>query len=125
MEANNINPKGFTLIELLVVIAIIGVLASIVLNSLQIFRTKGRDAKRQGDLHAITSAMAACYDDEACGGDPSQKDYWTCPATTSLDATAPCDGTRGGTATGWNFAIGPHLSEMPRELRKFSIYMDQ
>ncbi len=42
--------KGFTLIELLVVIAIIGVLASIVLASLNSSRTKGTDAAIRSNM---------------------------------------------------------------------------
>lgn len=37
--------KGFTLIELLVVVAIVGILASVVLASLNSSRAKGRDAR--------------------------------------------------------------------------------
>ncbi len=49
--------KGFTLIELLVVIAIIGLLASIVLVSMQGIRAKARDSKRLLDLEQMYKAI--------------------------------------------------------------------
>jgi len=54
--------KGFTLIELLVVIAIIGLLASIVMVSLNSARTKARDAKRISDFKQIQTALEMFYD---------------------------------------------------------------
>ncbi len=54
--------RGFTLIELLVVIAIIGILASIVLASLNSARQKGRDARRVADLKEIQLALELSYD---------------------------------------------------------------
>src|SRR5664279_825429 len=55
--------KGFTLIEILVVVAIIGILASVVLASLNSARSKGRDARRVSDIHQINNALALYYDD--------------------------------------------------------------
>lgn len=56
------NKKGFTLIELLVVIAIIGVLASIVLASLNNARRKSRDARRITDVKQLQLALELYFD---------------------------------------------------------------
>jgi prepilin-type N-terminal cleavage/methylation domain-containing protein len=59
------SQKGFTLIELLVVIAIIGLLASVVLLSLNSARAKSRDAKRVSDVRQLVSAMELYYNDNS------------------------------------------------------------
>ncbi len=56
------NNKGFTLIELLVVIAIIGLLATVVMTSLNSARKKGRDARRVEDINQIKTALELYYD---------------------------------------------------------------
>jgi len=56
------SKKGFTLIELLVVIAIIGVLASIVLASLNTTRRKSRDARRITDIKQLQLALELYFD---------------------------------------------------------------
>lgn len=55
--------KAFTLIELLVVIAIIGILATVVIASLNSVRSKARDAKRKNELQAISKAYQMYYAD--------------------------------------------------------------
>ncbi|MFC1700756.1 type II secretion system protein [Patescibacteria group bacterium] len=71
-----INQKGFTLIELLVVIAIIGILASIVLVSLNSARQKARDVRRVSDMRQIALGLEIYYDDNA--GYPGDADAVGC-----------------------------------------------
>ncbi len=57
------SSRGFTLIELLVVIAIIGILASVVLASLDSARNKGIDTAVKSNLKGIREQAAIFYDD--------------------------------------------------------------
>jgi prepilin-type N-terminal cleavage/methylation domain-containing protein len=76
--------KGFTLIELLVVIAIIGVLASVVLASLNSARNKGTDAAVKSGLANMRAQASLYYD--------TNGNY--------AAGTVNCSIVTGGTATG-------------------------
>lgn len=105
--------NAFTLVELLVVIAIIGLLASIVLVSVNSARKKARDAKRLSDMRQIILALEMYYDingrypsisgdgccdgwDQGpCGADP----FIGALETANLMSKVPTD-PRGGSGTG-------------------------
>ena len=67
---NRKNQPGFTLIELLVVVTIIGLLATIVLVSLNAARMKARDTRRLADLRQVALALELFYDDNPDIGYP-------------------------------------------------------
>lgn len=61
----NMKTRGFTLIELLVVIAIIGILASVVLASLNTARAKGADAAIKSSVNNMRAQAELFYDDNS------------------------------------------------------------
>ena len=81
---NKIMKRGFTLIELLVVIAIIGILASVVLASLNTARDKGEDAAAKSNLNNMRAQAELYYDDT---------DSYSGVCTRIADAVTAANGT--------------------------------
>jgi prepilin-type N-terminal cleavage/methylation domain-containing protein len=125
MMKTNTFKRGFTLIELLVVIAIIGILASVVLASLNSARDKGSDAAIKSSINNMRAQAELYYDSngnhygtesDACnagmfsgdatianGIDAAAKASGLAAVCRSSDASAATAGT--GVATSWVIAV--------------------
>lgn len=101
--------KAFTLIELLVVMSIIALLASVVLASLGVVRSRARDARRLSDIRQIQTALESYYSDY--GRYPSSQ--LGCGAT--IPNNSWCNSIESYSGGHWiaNGALAPYLSKDP------------
>jgi len=102
--------RGFTLIELLVVIAIIGILASVVLASLNSARDKANVAKVKSELNQFRLAIEFLYDDT--GQYPNHLGSTPCTDNVEVYLNTPEAGIQStdGSFPGWN---GPYMTRVP------------
>ncbi len=116
------HTKGFTLIELLVVIAIIGVLASVVLASVNTARSKSRDARRIADFGQIRLALEFYYD--KYGAYPGPGSTAVCNDTANQHLDGWCRDTRHNNGaesiTNWIPGLQEFLPSMPHNPKPYS-----
>ena len=103
---NKKSVSGFTLIELLVVIAIIGILATVVLASLNNARRKSRDARRVTDIKQVQLALELYFDGVGNNSYPT--------------GTATCTPSPGALAADDNYNLQPlvtsgYIAVLPRD----------
>jgi prepilin-type N-terminal cleavage/methylation domain-containing protein len=105
--------KGFTLIELLVVIAIIGILAGVVLASLNAARNKGADAAVKSNLSNIRGQGSLYYDlngsygtSVACGFTLSGSTVGACTGLFGTNSSTAQAGLKAAAAASGTTAYG-------------------
>lgn len=100
---------GFTLIELLVVISIIGLLASVVLLSLNSARARSRDARRVADISQLRSALELYLNDNgtvpsaAAGLNALSPSYMSSVPTPPRPQDAPAAGCGTASASAYTY----------------------
>jgi prepilin-type N-terminal cleavage/methylation domain-containing protein len=55
---------GFTMVEVVIVLLVLGILATLILNSLQTVQAKSRDATRRTHIDQVAQKLETCYDDK-------------------------------------------------------------
>ncbi|HEY0980456.1 MAG TPA: type II secretion system protein [Candidatus Paceibacterota bacterium] len=103
--------RGFTLIELLVVIAVIGILASVVMASLNSARVKARTARRNSDIKQLVNAFNLGLDTTGSLPNPGTS-AWYCVSATCYDGWGPSTISANATVDAF---IAPYLPTKPSD----------
>src|SRR6267142_6380452 len=94
MKSRRYNQDGFTLIEIMVVILILGLLATIVVQSLRGAADKAKRTKAQADLAELKTALDRYYLDN--GYYPSTDQGLTALVSPPANGRMPADYENGG-----------------------------
>jgi prepilin-type N-terminal cleavage/methylation domain-containing protein len=88
-----LRTKGFTLIELLVVIAIIGILASVILASLNASRTKAKDAAIISEMKQFEILLNLEYNESGSYAKLQTTNFYFVTSSTACDTAFPAPPT--------------------------------
>ena len=108
--------KAFTLVELMIVVAILGILASIVLPTVQAHSTEAREAVTKDTLRLMRNTIEM-YKQHHSGIQPGYEGTGKKDATYTEDQFLFCsriDGKRSDITTpSGEYVCGPYFSELP------------
>ncbi|MFZ2253432.1 MAG: prepilin-type N-terminal cleavage/methylation domain-containing protein [Minisyncoccia bacterium] len=109
MKEDNYLLRGFTIIEILIVIAIIGILASVVLTSLDSARAKAETISVISEIDGLKKSMEILYQDTLFYPNATQSFCRTVlPVNNEIDLNATSSGLTAN-GQGWLNWNGPYI----------------